>query len=68
MEFEDNLKFLREALAMTQKEVGNRSGLHPSAIAHFEAGRRKPSLDNLVRLCKGMRCTPNDLIDIEGKR
>ncbi len=63
MEFEDNLKLLREALAMTQKEVGNRAGLHHSAIAHFEAGRRKPGLDNIVKLCKGLQCEPNDLIN-----
>lgn len=67
MEFKDKLREVRLAIGMTQEELAGRSNLHPSAISHFEGGTRAPSLKNLVRLCKGLRCKPNDLVDTHAK-
>lgn len=46
----NNLKEVREFLGLSQSELGRKTGLQPSAIAHFEAGRREPNIDNLVKL------------------
>jgi len=55
---------LRQALGLTQEEVGNRCNLTGAAISHFEADRRDPSLKNIRKICKGLGCNPNMLIDV----
>ncbi|WP_322974542.1 helix-turn-helix domain-containing protein [Actinacidiphila epipremni] len=40
----------REALGLTQAELGEMIVMSPQMIAHFEAGRRKPRLDDAKRL------------------
>jgi transcriptional regulator with XRE-family HTH domain len=62
--FGEKLKTIRETLEMTQGDVAEFSGLKPSAISHFETGRRKPGLKNIVRLCRALNCEPNALIDV----
>lgn len=36
--------------------------MQPSAIAHFEAGRRKPSFDNVHALAKALKVTADFLL------
>lgn len=64
MKFKDRLKQKRIDLDMTQEELADKTGLVGSAISHFETGQRTPSLNNLIRLCKGLECKPNDLVDV----
>lgn len=64
MKFSDNLRINRDWKKYTQEELASRCGLTGSAISHFETGKREPSLKNIIKLCKGLRCKPNDLIDI----
>jgi transcriptional regulator with XRE-family HTH domain len=40
----------REALGLTQAELGEMIVMSPQMIAHFEAGRRKPRLEDAKRL------------------
>ena len=56
------LAALREMRGLTQKELAERCGLRPCAIGLFEQARRSPSMKNLMRLCHGLRCTPNDIL------
>ncbi len=48
--FGELLRKAREDKGLTQAELATKAGFQPSAIAHFESGRRSPSLDNLRRL------------------
>lgn len=64
MKFKYRLARIRASKGMTQTELADRSGLHPSAISHFEIGSREPELKNIIRLCQGLNCKPNDLIDV----
>jgi transcriptional regulator with XRE-family HTH domain len=36
---------------MTQRELAHRIGVHASHIAYIESGRRRPSMEVLVKLC-----------------
>jgi transcriptional regulator with XRE-family HTH domain len=63
MTFGKNMKRIRETLGLTQEELANRAKLQPSAISHFETGGREPSLKNIIKICKGLGCSPNVLID-----
>lgn len=39
-------------MGLTQAELAERAGLQQSTIAHYEAGRREPSLANLRRIVR----------------
>ncbi len=39
---------------MSQSELAERAGFQPSAVSHFETGRRAPSFDNLRRLADAL--------------
>ena len=63
--FSDNLKKAREIKGLSQTELAKRSGLQPSAVSHFETGRRAPSFDNLKRLADTLEVTTDFLIGRE---
>ena len=63
--FSDNLKKARELKGLSQTELAKRSGLQPSAVSHFETGRRAPSFDNLKRLADTLEVTTDFLIGRE---
>ena len=63
--FPDNLKKIREIKGLSQTELAKRSGLQPSAVSHFETGRRAPSFDNLKRLADTLEVTTDFLIGRE---
>lgn len=61
-EFSARLRGLRERLAISQADLAASCGLEPSAISHFECGRREPSFANLVKLVDAMGCDPGYLL------
>jgi transcriptional regulator with XRE-family HTH domain len=48
--FGRRLREKRLSEGLNQAELADKAGLPPTAIAHFEGGRRKPSFDNVRRL------------------
>ena len=52
--FKKRLKKSRETRGMSQSDLAKASGMQPSAISHFENGRRSPSFDNLRRLADSL--------------
>lgn len=60
--FGQRLRNLREIAGLTQQELANRSGIHYTAIAHFEAGRRKPDLTNLIILINTLNVSADLLL------
>lgn len=58
-EFPQRLRTLRE---LSQAQLAARSGLHNSAVSHFEIGTRLPSFDNLRRLADAPRVTTDHLV------
>ena len=61
-EFGQHLRALREDRKLSQTALSSRTGLMPSAIAHFESGRRLPSVINLYRLALGLKVCPSDML------
>ncbi len=55
--FAEGLRAHRTRDGWTQAELAKACGMQPSHIAHFEAGRRSPSLANLVILSNVIGCT-----------
>ena len=44
------IKELREAAGMSQRELGERSGISGPAVAMWDSGENRPSLTNLEKL------------------
>lgn len=53
--FSRNVKSRRKELGLTQIEVANRAGMPQSSIAQFEAGKRLPSMETLVKLAEALQ-------------
>ena len=61
------LRQIRELRKLTQAQLAARAGMQPSAINHFESGRREPSLSNFIRLYKALRVGPGILLGERGE-
>lgn len=56
---------LRNKAGLTQAQLESKSGLPSMVISHYENGTRKPGLDNIKALIKGLGCNASDLIQIQ---
>ncbi len=63
--FHDRLRKTREEKGMSQAQLAGKSDLQPSAISHFEAGRRAPSFDNLRALADALGISTDYLLGRE---
>lgn len=62
MTFGERLAQLREAKGWSQTDLAGRAGMKPSAVSHFECGRREPRLANVMRIIEALRCDANELL------
>jgi transcriptional regulator with XRE-family HTH domain len=62
VDFSSRLRKTRENRELSQSELAREAGMQPSAIAHFEAGRRKPSFDNVRALARALKVSADYLL------
>ena len=67
-DFCNRLVFLRIRKGMTQSQLEKASDIPAMVLSHYENGTRKPGLDNIKALCRGLGCTASDLIFIDSQR
>ena len=60
--FGERLRAIRENRELSQSDLARAAGMQPSAIAHFEAGRRKPSFHNVRALAKALEVSADYLL------
>jgi len=60
--FPDRLRAARELRDMSQSDLAEKAHLQPSAVSHFETGRRAPSFDNLKALSEALQVTTDYLL------
>lgn len=77
MSFKDNINKLRHQYKVTiqkeggreyircisQSELASEMDVNQAIISYYESGDRIPSYENIVKLCKILKCTPNDLME-----
>lgn len=54
---------LRKSRGWTQLELSEKSGVSRSFISELERDSHIATVDTLCKLCKGLKVTPNDLIE-----
>jgi transcriptional regulator with XRE-family HTH domain len=64
--FKQRLIDKRNERGLNQSELARKAGMQPSAIAHFEAGRRKPSFANIRALAVALNTTADYLLGADG--
>jgi transcriptional regulator with XRE-family HTH domain len=57
-----NLRAARKRLDLSQEEVGERSGVHPTEVSRIEAGKRDPRVSTVERLAAAVEVAPADLL------
>lgn len=55
----------REALEITQAELGARIGLSRTSVTNIECGRQRLLIDQFCRLAQVLRCERDDLLPPE---
>jgi transcriptional regulator with XRE-family HTH domain len=60
--FAERLRTARESRKMSQSDLAEKADLLPSAVSHFETGRRSPSFANLKALSDALNVTTDYLI------
>ena len=65
VKFDVCLKLAMAARSLNQVELAKRADLPPSHVNHYLCARRQPSLNNILRLCRALEMTPNELLMIE---
>jgi transcriptional regulator with XRE-family HTH domain len=53
-QFASNLRRLRHAAGLSQEQLANRTGLHPTEISRLERAAREPRLGTIARLARGL--------------
>lgn len=59
--FAANVERLRERRKLTQEQLGWAAGLHQTAVARIESGERKPTLETIFKLARGLEISPAEL-------
>lgn len=62
--FGDALFAVRKISDLTQDELGKRAGVPATSIAHFESGRRQPSIESIVRLAAALHVSTDHLLGV----
>jgi transcriptional regulator with XRE-family HTH domain len=58
-----NLLQARKHYGLTQEEVSDRSGVHPTEISRIENGQRDVQISTIFKLAKAFDLTPGQFID-----
>jgi transcriptional regulator with XRE-family HTH domain len=58
-----NLVAARKHYGLTQEQVSDRSGVHPTEISRIENGQRDVQISTIFKLAKAFDLTPGQFID-----
>jgi len=62
--FGQKLKYARQNMGWTQEKLAEKADIPSTSIAHFEAGSRKPSYDNLRKLTTVLNISADYLLGL----
>ena len=57
-----NIKTIRTARDISQKELASRAGVSQAHISDIERGQRKASISVLLKIMEALKCSPTDIM------
>jgi len=60
--FGKEVRARRCELTLTQEELAEKAGLHPTYVGSVERGERNIALENIIVLAQALKCSPKDLM------
>jgi len=60
------IRSMRKEMGISQEELSHRSRLDRSHMGRIERGERNLSLVNLVRISRGLSCSPSEILRTAG--
>lgn len=63
-EFSQNLKLARLKSGKSKKDIARAVNVSISSIENWENGRSLPNLINLLKLCKILNCSSDELLGV----
>jgi transcriptional regulator with XRE-family HTH domain len=60
--FAENLRAARLRLGLSQEDLADRCRLHATEISRLERAVREPRLSTIVRIARGLRMEPGELL------
>ena len=63
-EIGSRIKKYRKSLGLSQKELAQIIDVSTSRISNWEQGTSRPDVDMLAAICKALRVSANELLDI----
>lgn len=64
----DRLRARARELELSDSEVARRLGLGQARYANYVAENREPDFETLLRICRVLGTTPNELLGFEARR
>ena len=68
MAYNLRLRELRERRGLSQRQVAERLSVSPGAVARWELGDNKPTMDNLLALAALLECSTDTLLSRDSPR
>jgi transcriptional regulator with XRE-family HTH domain len=62
----ENVRRAREAIGLSQEELGDKAGIDRTYVSGVERGVRNPTVKVLARLAEALETTPDKLLVREG--
>lgn len=62
------LRKMRERRGYTQPELATAAGTHPGSVSRWERGTSHPTLDQFARLCRALRASADEGLEIRKPR
>ncbi|WP_407719761.1 helix-turn-helix transcriptional regulator [Pyramidobacter porci] len=64
----EKLRCYRQFRGLSRAELAHRVGISTETLARYERGDREPNTTITKRLALVLKCTPNELLGVDGKR
>ena len=60
--FKENLSLYRKQIGITQGKLASQLGVTEGSVRHWEKGRTEPDIDTLLKLCKILKVSIEELL------
>lgn len=65
MDIGAKMKQARQDAEVTQKELAEKLGVHQKDISRWENGERTPALETFAKICRILKVSADDMLDID---